>query len=177
MSQEAVKAGLEKDEAVKAALKNTSGTPGEREEVDVVTKHDWWFDTKKKEKVGEPQYAPEDVRRGWRFKADEKLRQEAYRKFDDVMKQMQKWFDSQKPNDPQLREKAETERQKLMRPYVMKTVSDAINKAQGITPPDQEEAAKSGVYKSAEDVRAAYKAGTIKKDEAADILRQQFGHQ
>ena len=33
LSQEAVKAGLEKDETVKAALKNTSGTPGEREEV------------------------------------------------------------------------------------------------------------------------------------------------
>ncbi len=33
LSQEAVKAGLEKDETVKAALKNTSGSTGEREEV------------------------------------------------------------------------------------------------------------------------------------------------
>jgi peptidyl-prolyl cis-trans isomerase C len=33
LAQEAVKAGLEKDEAVKAALKNTSGSTGEREEV------------------------------------------------------------------------------------------------------------------------------------------------
>lgn len=33
LSQEAVKAGMENDDAVKAALKNTSGTPNEREEV------------------------------------------------------------------------------------------------------------------------------------------------
>ena len=124
-----------------------------------------------------PAYVPEKERKSWQAKQSEEVRNEAYRKLDEVTQQMQAWFDAQKPNDPQLREKAETERQRLMRPYVLKQVGDAINKNQGVAPPDQKEAAKSGVYKSAEDVRAAYKAGTIKKDEAADILRQQFGHQ
>lgn len=34
-----------------------------------------------------------------------------------------------------------------------------------------------GAYKSAEDVRAAYKAGKLKKDAAVKILQDQFGHQ
>lgn len=53
--------------------------------------------------------------------------------------------------------------------------SDRFNKLQGVKPPAPDDTGTSKKYASAEEVRAAFKAGTLKRDEAKKILSDQFG--